>query len=117
MIVNLQYSCAPAIMHEFFTLESPLGDEMHHILNAAIILGGHLCHLVQEVISGVTHRGSEVTNPPGDHLLTRSRTNSLPVLLVAAGITLNFKDKIVYLREHHGGRPVIHFVNVVVVLS
>ena len=38
---------------------------MHHILNAAIILGGHLHHLVQEVISGVTKRWSEVTNPPG----------------------------------------------------
>ncbi len=63
-----------------FTLESPLGDEMHHILNVAIILGGHLHHLVQEVISGITKRWSEVTNHPGDHLLTRSRTDSLPVL-------------------------------------
>ena len=65
------------------TLKCPHGHQWCNVINSTIFLGDYLFFQIhKEVVCDITKNWSEVTNPPGDHLLANGRTDSLPVFTI-----------------------------------
>ncbi len=64
------------------TLKCPHSHEWCNVFNLTIFVGNYFSEVHEEVVCYITKYWSEVTNPPGDHLLANGRTNSLPVFTI-----------------------------------